>query len=109
MTLQKDGIAYEAVPDGNMHRLPVVDSAKIDAEVNHAITLHRKTVMARVLKKMILHRKRGHRPADPDGCDGCGLQLTRKPARRLKPDAQRRAESRGHVGGIDYIRLTPRQ
>ena len=107
MTLQKDGIAYEAVPDGNMHRLPVVDSGKIDAEINHAIALHRKTVMARTLRKMILHRKRGHRPADPDGCDGCGLQLTRKPARRLKPDAQRRAESRGHVGGIDYITGLP--
>ena len=55
----------------------------------------------------MLHRKRGHRPADPIDCDGCGLQMTRKPATRLKPDAQRRGESRGHVAGVDYITGLP--
>ena len=102
MTLQKDGVAHKAVPDGNT-RLPVLDTSKIDDEVNLAVALHRKTITSRILRKMIAHRKRGHRPADPEGCDGCGMQLTRKPAHILSPDAQRHGESRGHVDGLDYI------
>jgi hypothetical protein len=89
MSLHKDGVAYEAVPDGAMYRLPVVDKGKSDAEINLAVALHRKTIMSRVLKQIIQHRKRGHRPADPDNCDDCGLNMTRKPATRLKPTAQR--------------------
>ena len=107
LSLQKDGVATEAIPDGNMYRMPVVDRARVDDEVNHAVRLHKKTVMARILKKMILHRKRGHRPSDPTDCHGCALQLTRTPARRLKPEAKRRSESRGHVVGIDYITGLP--
>ena len=107
LSLQKDGVATEAIPDGNMYRMPVVDRARVDDEVNHAVRLHKKTVMARILKKMILHRKRGHRPSDPVDCHGCALQLTRTPARRLKPEAKRKAESRGHVAGIDYITGLP--
>jgi hypothetical protein len=107
LTLHKDGIATEAVPDGNMYRLPVVERSRVDDEVNHAVRLHRKTIAARVLKKMILHRKRGHRPADPVDCDGCSLQLTRTPARRLKSDAKRHGESRGLVAGIDYVTGLP--
>ena len=107
MTLHKDGVAYEAVPDGVMYRLPVVDEGKMDAEVNLAVALHKKTVMSRVLRQMIQHRKRGHRPADPDNCDGCGLNITRKPATRLKPNAQRHAEHRGLVAGVDYVTGLP--
>ena len=107
LSLHKDGLATEAIPDGNMYRMPVVDKARVDDEVNHAVRLHKKTVMARILKKMILHRKRGHRPADPVDCHGCALQLTRTPARRLKPEAKRTAESRGYVAGIDYITGLP--
>ena len=51
MTLQKDGVSYEAVPDGNMYRLHVVDIGKIDDEVNHAVSLHRKTVLARASRR----------------------------------------------------------
>ena len=85
-----------------MYRLPVVDKGKTDAEINLAVVLHRKTVMSRVLKQIIQHRKRGHRPADPDNCNGCGLNMTRKPATRLKPTAQRHAKSRGLIAGVDY-------
>ena len=105
--MHKDGVAYEAVPDGVMYRLPVVDEGKMDAEVNLAVALHKKTVMSRVLRQMIQHRKRGHRPADPDNCDGCGLNITRKPATRLKPNAQRHAEHRGLVAGVDYVTGLP--
>ena len=67
-----------------------------------------KAVMARVLKKMMLHRKRGHRPADTVDCDGCALQLTRTPAAHtLKANAKRHGESRGLVAGIDYITGLP--
>ena len=109
MTLHKNGVAREAVPDGVMYRLPTVDVEKIDDEVNLAIALHRKALMSRVLKRMIRHRKRGHRPADPDNCGGCGLNMNRKPATRLKPDAERHGESRGLVAsaGLDYITGLP--
>ena len=63
--------------------------------------------MSRVLKQIIQHRKRGHRPADPDNCDGCGLNMARKPATRLKPTAQRHVESRGLVAGVDYVTGLP--
>jgi hypothetical protein len=87
LTLHKDGLVTEAVPDGSMYRLPVVERSREDDEVNYAVCLHRKAVMARVLKKMIFHRKRGHRPADTVDCDGYALQLTQTPAHRLKADA----------------------
>ena len=85
----------------------VVDSGKVDDEINLAVALHRKTIMTRTLKRMILHGKRGHRPASPEDCDGCAMQLTRKLAYRLKPDAKRHAKSRGHVDGLDYITGLP--
>ena len=107
MTLQRDGLAHEEVRDGNMFRLLVVEKAKIDAEVNLAVARHRKTIIARMLKKMIEHRKRAHRPTDPDGCDGCALQMSRKLARRLKPDARRHGEDRGLVVGMHYITGLP--
>ena len=107
MSLHKDGVAYEAVPDGVMHRLPVADEGKTDASINLSVALHRKTVLDRVLRKMIQHRKRGHRPADPEDCDGCALNLVRKKANRLKPDAQRHSESRGLIAGVDYITGLP--
>ena len=56
MSLHKDGVACEAVPDGVMYRLPVVDVGKVDDEINLAVALHKKTVASRVLKRMILHR-----------------------------------------------------
>ena len=107
LTLHKDGLVTKAVPDGNMHRLPVVERSRVDDEMNCAVRLHRKAVMARVLKKMMLHRKRGHRPADTVDCDGCALQLTRTPTHRLKANAKRHGESRGLVAGIDYITGLP--
>lgn len=104
MTLHKDGTATEAVPSGNMYRLPVTEGSKVDAEVNFAVAQHRTKIMARVLKKLILHRKRGHRPTDPWGCpDECGLQLSRKPATKSKPSSRHQGDSRGYVTGLDYI------
>ena len=81
----------------------MVDKGKTDAEIDLAVALHRKTIMSRVLKQIIQHRKRGHRPADPDNCDGCGLNMARKPATRLKPTAQRHVENRGLIAGVDYV------
>ena len=50
MSLQKDGVAYEAMPGGVMYRLSVVDKGETDAKINLAVALHRKTIMSRVLK-----------------------------------------------------------
>ena len=108
MTLHKDGLVTEAVPSGNMYRLPVTKGGSVDDEVNFAVAQHRNKVMSRVLKKLLLHRKRGHRPADPVGCpDGCGMQLTRKPARKSKPNARRHGDTRGYVTGLDFITGLP--
>jgi hypothetical protein len=106
MTLHKGGLVTEAVPSGGMYRLPVTKGDSVDAEVNYAVAQHRNKVMSRVLKKLLLHRKRGHRPADPVGCpDGCGMQLTRKPARKSKPNARRHGDARAYVIGLDSLVL----
>ena len=36
-TLQRDGVAIEAVPSGKMYRLPVVPVERVDDEVNYAV------------------------------------------------------------------------
>ena len=89
------------------YRLPVVDKGKSDAKIDLAVALHRKTIMSRVLKQIIQHRKLGHRPAGPDNCGGCGLNMTRKPATRLEPTAQRHVESRRLIAGVDYVTGPP--
>ena len=46
MPLQKDGIACEAVPDGVVYRIPVVDTGKVDDKTHLAVALHKKKVLA---------------------------------------------------------------
>ena len=106
-SLVKDGIAVSAVPNGKMYRLPVAARGRVDDEVNYAVALHHKSNLARVLKKLQLHRKRMHRPADLIDCDVCPMLMNRRKAERLSPSATRVGEERGYVAGLDYITGLP--
>ena len=106
-TLHRSGVSFETVKSGKMFRLPVVGKERIDDEVNYSVALHHKASLARVLKKLQLHRKRMHRPSDPVDCDVCPMLLARRKAVRLSPTAERAGESRGYVAGLDYMTGLP--
>ena len=101
--LVRDNVAHLAVPDGNFCRLPTVPRRVVDAEINAAIAVGRKANMQREKLKILLHRKRSHRPKDPL-CDDCVQgQMVRAAAKRRGNSATHTGADRGLTGGLDFI------